>query len=102
MNFSFSLQSFERIFLGNNYPGVVFPSSDAIFYAIHCPGRQQKAAKQRVRPNARTTKRRLATTLTTRRTAKATVTVRGNNVKSGVRKPVQTQKKPLTNNHVQN
>jgi hypothetical protein len=31
----------------------------------------------------------------------AIVTVRGNNIKSGVRKPVQTQKKPQKNNVVQ-
>jgi hypothetical protein len=92
------------IFIGNIYTGVVFPGSDTIFCS-NFPNRQQQVIKQRARQTGRTTKRRLATTrktpLTTRRITQALVTVRGNNVKSGVRKPVQTQKKPQTNNSVQ-
>jgi len=91
--------------IGNNYFGVVFPGSDAIFYNNNCPNRQQQVIKQRARHTIRTTKRRLATTLgtplTTRRLAQAIVTVRGNNIKSGIRKPVQAQKKPQTNDLVQ-
>lgn len=91
--------------LNNPYPGVVFPGSDAMFYNNHFPHKQQQVIKQRARQTVRTTKRRLATTrgtpVTTRRVAQASATVRGNNVKSGVRKPVQNQKKPQTNNRVQ-
>jgi hypothetical protein len=91
--------------VGNSYSGVVFPGSDAIFYNNHGPHRQQQVIKQRARQTARTTKRRSTTTratsLTTRRITQAIVTVRGNNVKSGIRKPVQNQKKPQTNNRVQ-
>jgi hypothetical protein len=82
----------------------VFPGSGAIFYNHNFPHRNQQVIKQRARQTVRTTKRRLATTrrtsVTTRRMAQATVTVPGNNVKSGVRKPVQAQKKPQTNNSV--
>ncbi len=84
----------------------MFPGSDAIFCNTNFPNRQQQIIKQRARQTVRTTKHRLTTTtrgatLTTRRITQAIVTVRGNNIKSGVRKPVQTQKKPQTNNRVQ-
>jgi hypothetical protein len=92
--------------VGNSYSGAVFPGSDAVFYNNNnFPNRQHQVIKQRARQTVRTTKRRLTTTrrtpLTTRRITQAIVTVRGNNVKSGIRKPVQTQKKPQTNNRVQ-
>ncbi len=83
----------------------MFPGGNTVFCNVKFPNRQQQVVKQRARPSARTTKRRLTTTrgttLTTGRITQAIVTVRGNNVKSGVRKPVQTQKKPQTNATVQ-
>jgi hypothetical protein len=94
--------------VGNSYSGVVFPGSDAMFYNNNVPHRQQQVIKQRARQTVRTTKRRSTTTTTTRRTPSTThritqaiVPVRGNNVKSGIRKPVQTQKKPQTTKRVQ-
>ncbi|CAF2399612.1 unnamed protein product [Rotaria sp. Silwood2] len=85
----------------NSYPGVVFPGSDLMFYNNNFPLRSQQAFKQRVRQTIPTTKRRLSTIrrtpVTSPRTQRVT-TVRGNKVNSGVRKPVQTQKKPQTNN----
>ena len=91
---------------GSNYPCVVFPGSNAIFYNNNnFPHRNQQVIKQRARQTVHTTKRRLSTTrrtsLTTRRMAQASTTVRSNIVKSNVRKPVQIQKKPQTNNHIQ-
>jgi hypothetical protein len=92
------------IFIGITVTGVIYPSGSTIFCSIKFPNRQQQGIKQRARP-VRTTKRRSTTsrgtTLTTRRMTQAIVTVRGNNIKSGVRKPVQTQKKPQKNNVVQ-
>ncbi|CAF4558614.1 unnamed protein product [Rotaria sp. Silwood1] len=85
----------------NSYPGVVFPGSDLIFYNNNFPLRSQQALKQRVRQTIPATKRRLSTIRRTPVTSPRTqgvVTVRGNKVNSGVRKPVQTQKKPQTAN----
>ncbi|UJR36436.1 hypothetical protein I4U23_029159 [Adineta vaga] len=87
----------------NNYPGVVFPGSDAMFYNNNFPLRNQQAVKQRGRQTAMPGKRRSTTrrTLaTTRRPAQANRIVRGSTVKSSVRKPVQAVKKPQTNNRV--
>lgn len=76
---------------------MVFPGSDAMFYN-NFPNRNQQAVKQQSRQTLRTTIRRLATTrrtpVTSRRMVQASVTVRGNNMKTTARKPVQTQKKP--------
>ncbi len=95
------------IFVGNGvnkYPCVLFPGSGVVFYNNNFPHRNQQVIKQRARQTVRTTKRRLPTTrrtsFTTRRMVQTSVTVRGNNIKSGVRKPVQAQKKPQTNNSV--
>jgi hypothetical protein len=75
-----------------------------MFYGNKFPNRNQQAIVQRARQTVRTTKRRLATTRrtpsTTRRIVQAVTTVRANNIKSGVRKPVQAQKKPQTNNSI--
>ncbi|CAF1553559.1 unnamed protein product, partial [Adineta steineri] len=81
--------------IASNYPGIVFPGSDAMFYNNNFPNRNQQVIKQRGRQTVRTTKRRSATT---RRMTQASATVRGNNIKNGVRKPVQAEKKPQTNN----
>ncbi|CAF3873857.1 unnamed protein product [Rotaria sordida] len=85
----------------NNYPGIVFPGSDLMFYNNNFPLRSQQALKQRVRQTIPTTKRRLSTIRRTPVTSPRTqgvTTIRGNKVNSSVRKPVQTQKKPQTNN----
>jgi hypothetical protein len=91
-------------FIGITFTGIIYPGGSTIYCNIKFPLRQHQAIKQRGRP-VRVAKRRSTTTrgttLTTRRLAQASVTVRGNNVKSGVRKPVQTQKKPQTNATVQ-
>ena len=76
-----------------------------MFYNNNFPLRNQQAAvKQRRRQTLRSTKRRSSTTrraaTSTRRTAQANGAVRGNTVKSSVRKPVQAAKKPQTNNRV--
>ena len=92
---------------GSSYPGVIFPGSDAIFYNNNnFPNRNQQVVKQKARVTVRTTKRRAATTrrtpASTRRPAPTATTVRVNKVTNVNRKPVQTQKKPQSNDHIKN
>ncbi|CAF4869592.1 unnamed protein product, partial [Rotaria socialis] len=85
----------------SSYPGAVFPGTD-LFFNNNLPSRNQQTVKQRVRQTLRTTKRQPTATrrtpATKRPSNQANATVRANKVNSGVRKPVQTQKKPQTNN----